>query len=302
MQSVGRVMVFALAALLGPAPVRAAPAAIPSWSSPTLLRIERTGVVRVGYRENSPPFAFLDAKKQPIGYSLDLCDVVVEELGREVGKELAVEHVAVTPENRFERVASGVIDLECGSSTNSAERRALVAFSPTIFVTGTKLLVRRGSGIRSLRDLEGKRVVLTRGTVHETAVPRLAARRALAIKFVFAPDHGASFRVFAGGDADAFANDEVQLFGLLAETRSGAEYRVVGDFLTYADYALAYQKDDPELAEVVERAFRRLAGSREIVAIYRRWFLQPLPSGVRLNLPMSPHLEELFQVHGLPND
>lgn len=302
MQSVGRVLVFALAGWLGAAPVRAAPGAIPSWSSPTLLRIEKTGVVRVGYRENSPPFAFLDAKKQPVGYSLDLCDVVVEELGREVGKELTVEHVAVTPANRFERVASGGIDLECGSSTNSAERRALVAFSPTIFVTGAKLLVRRGSGIRSLQDLAGKRVVLTRGTVHETALPRLAARRELAIKFVFEADHGASFQRLAGGGADAFANDEVQLFGMLAETRSGAEYRVVGDFLTYADYALAYRKDDPELAEVVERAFRRLAGSREIVAIYQRWFLEPLPSGVRLNLPMSPHLEELFRVHGLPND
>jgi ABC-type amino acid transport substrate-binding protein len=94
----------------------------------------------------------------------------------------------------------------------------------------------------------------------------------------------------------------VQLYGILAETRSGADYRVVGDFLTYADYALMLRKNDPEFAEVVERAFHRLAGSREIVALYERWFLKPLPSGVRLNLPMSPHLEELFRVQGLPSD
>jgi glutamate/aspartate transport system substrate-binding protein len=266
------------------------------WSSPTLKRIAATGVVRLGHRENSPPFAFLDPRGKPVGYSLDLCDVVLEELAREVGKELDVEYRPVTPENRFELVASGAVDLECGSSTSTAERRKLVAFSPTIFVTGTKLMVPRGSPVRRLRDLNGKTIVLTRGTVHEKAVPALAARQNLAIKFVFAADHNESFRMLAEGKADAFANDDVQLYGMLAETRSGGAYRVVGDFLTYADYALAYRKDDPELAEVVERAFQRLAGNRRIVAIYDRWFIKPLPSGVRLNLPMSPHLEELFQV------
>jgi glutamate/aspartate transport system substrate-binding protein len=276
--------------------------AIEYWSSPTLKRIAASGVVRLGFRESSPPFAFLDAKKRPIGYSLDLCDVVVEELAREIGKELAVEHRPVTPENRFELVASGAVDLECGSSTNTAERRKAVAFSPTIFVTGTKLLVRRGSGIRSIADLQGKKVVLTRGTVHEAMVPRIAARKHLEIQFVYAADHGESFRVLRSGGADAFANDEIQLFGMIAEARAAADFRVVGDFLTYADYALALRKDDPELAEVVERAFHRLTGSREILAIYERWFVKPLPSGQRLNLPMSPHLEEIFRVQGLPND
>ena len=89
---------------------------------------------------------------------------------------------------------------------------------------------------------------------------------------------------------------------MLAETKSGSDYRVVGDFLTYADYALMLRKDDAEFAAVVERAFAKLAGSREIVAIYEKWFLKPLPSGVRLNLPMSPHLEEVFRVQGLPSD
>ena len=134
--------------------------------------------------------------------------------------------------------------------------------------------------------------MLTRGTVHETAVPRLVERQKLAVKFVFGADHNESFQMLAAGKADAFANDDVQLYGMLANTRSASDFRVVGDFLTYADYALTMRKDDPEFAEVVERAFHRLAGSREIVAIYERWFMKPLPSGVRLNLPMSPHLEE----------
>jgi glutamate/aspartate transport system substrate-binding protein len=277
-------------------------ALIVAYSSPTLKRIDETGIVRLGHRTNSPPFAFLDANRKPIGYSLDLCEIVVDEIAREVGKELAVEYRAVTPENRFDLVTSGAIDLECGSTTNSAVRRKTVAFSPTTFVTGTKLLVRRGSGIRSLRDLAGKTIVLTRGTVHATAIPRLVERQRLSIKFAFAADHNESFELLAAGKADAFANDDVQLYGILAETRSRSEFRVVGDFLTYADYALMMRKDDPEFSEVVERAFHKLAGSREVVAIYERWFVKPLPSGVRLNLPMSPHLEEIFRVQGLPGD
>jgi ABC-type amino acid transport substrate-binding protein len=268
----------------------------------TLKKINDSGVVRLGYRENSPPFAFLDPAKKPVGYSLDVCEIVVEEIAAELGKDIRVAYRPVTPENRFELVNSGEIDLECGSTTNNVERRKVAAFSPTMFVTGTKLMVRRGSGILNFRDLAGKTVVLTRGTVHETAIPKLAERQNLAIKFVFAGDHNESFQTLASGKADAFANDDVQLYGMLADKKAGSDFRVVGDFLTYADYALMFRKDDPEFAEVVERAFRRLAGSREIVAIYARWFERPLPSGVRLNLPMSPHLEEVFRVQGLPSD
>lgn len=268
----------------------------------TLKKVRDSGVVVLGYRENSPPFAFLDARRKPIGYSLDLCEVVVEEIGRELAADVRIEYRPVTPENRFDLVRAGAVDLECGSSTNNAERRKTVAFSPTVFVTGTKLMVRRGSGILGLKDLAGKTIVLTRGTVHETAVPRIAQRRGIPAKFVFAADHDESFRMLATGQANAFANDDVQLYGMLGHTRSASDFRVVGDFLTYADYALAYRRDDPDFAEVVERAFARLAGSREIVAIYQRWFEKPLPSGERLNLPMSPHLEELFRVQGLPSD
>ena len=268
----------------------------------TLKRINDSGIIRIGHRQNSPPFSFLDRKGKPVGYSLDLCDIVVEEIAAELGKDVKVAYRPVTPENRLELVTSGEIDLECGSSHNTAERRKLVAFSPPTFVTGTRLLVRRGSRILNLRDLQGKTVVLTRGTVHESAVPKLAERQKVAIKFVFASDHLESFQTLLAGKADAFAHDDVQLYGILAEAGSAADFRVVGEMLTYADYGLMFRKNDPDFAEVVERAFRKLAGSREIVAIYEHWFMKPLPSGERLNLPMSPHLEELFRVQGLPAD
>jgi glutamate/aspartate transport system substrate-binding protein len=298
-----RIVAAALAlCLVGPAVAQQGQPAFVVPYSGTLKQINDSGVLRIGHRENSPPFAFLDSRGKPVGYSLDLCWVVVEEIIAQLGKDIRVDYRPVTPENRFDLLNAGEIDLECGSTTNNLERRKIAAFSPTMFVTGTKLLVRRGSGLRLFRDLHGKTVVLTRGTVQAQAIPRLAQRQKLAIKFLTAGDHRESFQMLASGKADAFANDDVQLYGMLAETKSAAGYRVVGDFLTYADYALMLRKNDPEFAELVERAFVKLAGSREIVAIYEKWFLKPLPSGVRLNLPMSPHLEELFRVQGLPVD
>lgn len=288
-------LVFATAAIAQ----TPATAFVPKYTG-TLKKIYDTKTVRVGHRENSPPFAFLDAKSRPIGYSLDLCEIVVEEIAAELHVGLKTQFVPVTPENRFDQVTSGAVDIECGSTTNNADRRKTVAFSPTMFVTGTKLLVRRGSRVYNLPDLAGKSVVLTRGTVHETGVPKIAERRKVPVKFVFAADHNESFQMLSMEKADAFANDDVQLYGMLADKKAASDFRVVGDFLTYADYALMFRKDDPDFSEVVERAFHRLSGSREIVDIYDRWFRKPLASGMRLNLPMSPHLEQLFQVHGLP--
>lgn len=267
----------------------------------TLKKIHESGVMKIGYRENSVPFAFLD-RGIPVGYSLDLCSNVVEEIEAELGKEIRIEYRPVTPENRFDLVINGNIDLECGSTTNNLERRKRVAFSPTIFVTGTKLLVRKDSGIRHVRNLRGKTVVMTRGTVQDAAMRAINERQQLGINLVTGGDHQESFQIFASGKADAWANDDVLLYGVLAETKTRDKYRVVGDFLTYDPYALMIRKDDPEFEAVVEQAFDKLAGSREIVAIYEYWFLKKLPSGVALNLAMSPHLEELFRVQGLPAD
>lgn len=270
--------------------------------SGTLQKIYETGVIRLGHRENSPPFAFLDAQRRPLGYSLDICDVVVEQVGAHVHRSLRVEYVPVSPSNRFDLVNSGAVDLECGSTTASAERRTLFGFSPPIFVTGTKLLVKRGSGIRSLRDLQGKTIVLTSGTVHAESVPRLAQRQKVDIHFVFAPDHDASFQFLAAGKADAFANDDIQLHGAIALHNGASDYRVVGELLTYADYALMYRRGDAEFAEVVNRAFQHMATSGETRAIYRRWFEQRSPGGAKLNVPMSPHLEHVFGLQGLSAD
>ena len=267
----------------------------------TLKKIKDSGSVSIGYRESSIPFSYLNAAKRPIGYSIDLCLEIVEEVKDALGVEdLDVKYVPVTPETRIDMVASGKVDLECGSTTNNLERQKRVAFSPVIFVSGTKLMVRRPVKIRSYLDLKDKTVAVTAGTTNQQAMKVLSDKRKLGIRFTVAKDHAHSFALVAKGEADAFATDDVLLYGLIATSGRAKEFQVIGDFLSYDPYGIMYRRGDQEFDDVVKSAFERLATSRELEQTYNKWFLRKLPTGERLNLPMSAQLRSIFEVLGLP--
>ena len=267
----------------------------------TLKKIKDSRTVTLGYRESSIPFSYLNKPGDPIGYSIDLCNEVVAEISSELeGVEIAVKYKKVTAETRIPAVRAGEIDLECGSTTANFERKKEVAFSPIFFIAGTKLLVPRSSGITSYRDLRGKTAVVTAGTTNEAAVRAISDKQHLGIKLVIGKDHAESFGMLKEGKADAFATDDVLLYGLVATTKSFDQYRVVGDYLSYDPYGLMYRKDDPDFAAVVDRTFSRLARSRELAQLYNKWFQKRLPTGERLDLPMSPQLEEIFRLQGMP--
>jgi ABC-type amino acid transport substrate-binding protein len=286
------------AALIGPLVIGGAHA---QELTGTLKKIKDSKTVTLGYRESSIPFSYLNRPGDPIGYSIDLCNAVVDETSKELqGLEIAVKYKKVTAETRIPAVRSSEIDLECGSTTANFERKKEVAFSPIFFVAGTKLLVPRSSDIASYRDLRDKTVVVTAGTTNEGAVRSISEKQKLGVKFIIGKDHAESFAMLREGKADAFATDDVLLYGFVATTKSGAQYHVVGEYLSYDPYGLMYHKDDPDFAAVVDRAFSRLALSRELVQLYNKWFQQRLPTGESLDLPMSPQLEEIFRVEGVP--
>ena len=222
---------------------------------------------------------------------------MAEELGV---AQLPITWRAVTPESRIAAVVNGEVDMECGSTTSTAERARQVAFSPVFFLAGTKLLVPRDSPVRSLRDLAGRTVVATAGTTNEAAIRTLSERRNLGIRLVTAPDHAASFARLAEGGADAFAGDDVLLYGFIATAPGGPGFRVAGDYLSYDPYGIMYRRDDPPFAAVVERTFARMAETRRLRDLYTRWFLRRLPNGQRLDLPLSPQLEAIFRTLGEP--
>jgi len=284
------------------APLLAFPAARAQELTGTLKKIKDSKTMTLGYRESSIPFSYVNKVGEPIGYSIDLCNAVVDEVSKELeGVEIAVKYKKVTAETRIPAVQSGEVDLECGSTTANFERKKEVAFSPIFFVAGTKLLVPRSSGISSYLDLRDKAVVVTAGTTNEAAVRAISDKQHLGIKFLVGTDHTESFAMLKEGKADAFATDDVLLYGLVATARSGDQYQVVGEYLSYDPYGLMYRKDDPDFAAIVDRTFSRLAQSRELVQLYNKWFQQRLPTGETLDLPMSPQLDEIFRVEGVPD-
>jgi glutamate/aspartate transport system substrate-binding protein len=284
------------------APLLAIPAARAQELTGTLKKIKDSKTVTLGYRESSIPFSYVNKVGEPIGYSIDLCNAVVDEVSKELeGVEIAVKYKKVTAETRIPAVQSGEVNLECGSTTANFERKKEVAFSPIFFVAGTKLLVPRSSGISSYRDLRDKTVVVTAGTTNEAAVRAISDKQHLGIKFLAGADHAESFAMLKEGKADAFATDDILLYGLVATARSGDQYHVVGEYLSYDPYGLMYRKDDPDFAAIVDRTFSRLAQSRELVQLYNKWFQQRLPTGETLDLPMSPQLDEIFRVEGVPD-
>jgi glutamate/aspartate transport system substrate-binding protein len=232
--------------------------------SPTLANIKNTHAVRLGYRESSPPFSFLDQANRPIGYSLELC------------------------ENK--------IDLECGSTTANAERSKQVAFSPLMFVAGTKLMVPKASTISAPKDLQGKTVVVTKGTTNEQAMHALDKKFALGLNIVVSPDHEQSYQMLVDGKVDAFATDDILLYGLIARHKSQDKFKVTGDYLSYDPYGIMYRKGEPQFAAVVERTFRKLASNRDLIPLYNKWFTSRLPTGEKLNVAISPQLEDAFKV------
>jgi glutamate/aspartate transport system substrate-binding protein len=270
--------------------------------SGTLKKIKDTGTITLGYRESSLPFSYLNKRAQPIGYSLDLCREIVEEASTELdGMDIKVKLSRVTSADRIARVKAGEIDLECGSTTSNLQRQKEVAFSPVFFVAGTKLMVPRASKVTSYRDLAGKTVVVTAGTTNEAALRTLSDKQKLGINVVTERDHAESFAMLEAGKADAFATDDVLLYGIIATEPRAHDMKVVGEYLSYDPYGLAYRRDDPAFAAVVNSAFARLAAERRLTELYNKWFLRRLPTGETLNLPMSPQLEEILRVLGTPD-
>jgi glutamate/aspartate transport system substrate-binding protein len=297
----GRIFFSAASLLVLAASANGQEAANVGALSGTLKKIKDSGTIALGYRESSLPFSYLNRRQQPIGYSIDLCREIVEDVSAELdGMEIKITFTPVTPDNRLQKVASGEIDLECGSTTANVQRRKEVAFSPIFFVAGTKLMVPKSSSISSYRDLAGKTAVVTSGTTNEAALRALSDKQKLGITIVTAPDHAQSVEMLISGKAAAFATDDVLLYGFIATAKNASDMKVVGEYLSYDPYGLVFRRDDPAFAAVVERTFSRMASERRLAELYNKWFLRRLPTGETLNLPISPQLEEVFRMLGQP--
>ncbi|MDE2369451.1 MAG: amino acid ABC transporter substrate-binding protein [Burkholderiales bacterium] len=260
----------------------------------TLDKAKASGVITLAYRESSIPFSYLDDKAKPVGFGVDICDRVVDEVRRVTGRaDLKVERQAVTSANRIPLLVNGTIDLECGSTTNNSERAKQVAFAINYFYTGTRFLVRSDSGIKGLADLAHKTVVSTTGTTNYKIVRSLIAERNLPIELIGAKDHDESALLVESGRAAAFAMDDILLYGLRASARNPASLAVVGDAIQVEPYAIMVRRDDPAFKQLVDGVLAGMMKSGEFERLYQKWFMSPIPPrGINLNAPMSKELSD----------
>jgi glutamate/aspartate transport system substrate-binding protein len=267
----------------------------------TLAKVHNMGEITLGYRANSFPFSYVDAANNPIGYSLDLCRAIVAALAHTINMpSVRTKYAPVTAQSRFPMVMSGEVDLECGVTTDTSEREKRVAFSPTIYVSGTKLMVRRGSGFKSIFDLKGKSIVSIDGTTNEEAVRFFNDKRNLGLTLLLVTDRAEGYAMVTEGRADAFAADDILLYGLIAQHDAQRQFIVVGDYLSYDPYGLIFRRDDPQFRDLVLATFRELAENGDLTEFYHKWFIRRTPTGERLNVPMSPELQETFHALGMP--
>ncbi len=263
----------------------------------TLTKVRQTRTITIANREASLPFSYLDENKKPVGYAVDLCLKLVDAIKHDLKlPQLNVAFVTVSPSNRIQTIVDGKADLECGSTTNNTERRKQVAFTIPHFVTGARMLVRTDSGIKNWSDLRDKHVVTTNGT---TTVKLLNDRdkvRSLNLKLVEATDHDQSFSMVEKHEAEAFAMDDVLLYGLRASAKNPTDFQIVGDFLSTEPYAIMLRKDDPAFKDLIDREMARIVTDGELARLYDKWFMKPVPpNGLNLSMPMGYLLRDLMR-------
>jgi ABC-type amino acid transport substrate-binding protein len=257
----------------------------------TLKKVADSNTITVAHREASVPFSYL-VDGQPVGFAVDLTAAIVEDVRRVLQRPaLTMRSVQVSGANRIPLLVDGSIDLECGSTTNTAARGKDVSFAISHFYTGTRLLVRNGSGIRNYADLAGKTVSSVTGSTNEKVLRRTSEERQLGVQVVLAKDYADALALVERGDAVALALDDILLFGLRANAANPAALDVVGDTLQVEPYGCMLRRDDPAFKALVDGTIARLMSSGEFARLYVKWFMQAIPPrGAALNMPMSEAL------------
>ncbi|MCM2328549.1 MAG: amino acid ABC transporter substrate-binding protein [Lysobacter sp.] len=260
----------------------------------TLKKVKETGTLTLGIRETSVPFSYLDEKQNAIGYSIDLCEKVVEAVKAELKMpDLKVRRIPVVSQTRIPLVANGTVDLECGSTTNTLTRQKQADFSHVTFIGGTRLLVKAKSGIKEVEDLRGKSISVSQGTTNERVIKNLSDKLNLGIKILNVKDHGEGFLVLESGRVDANVSDDIQLMGLRSKARNPGDYVVTGRLLSYEPFGLMLRRNDADFKLVVNRTLSGLMRTGEIEKIYAKWF-DPLGA------PITPTLRTAFEIQALP--
>ena len=254
----------------------------------TLSKAKDSGVVTMGVRDSSGALSYTLGDGKYAGYHVEICQRIIANVEKAVGKKLDVKYQSVTSQNRIPLVQNGTVDIECGSTTNNTARQKDVAFAFTTYVEEVRTAVRANSGITSISQLNGKNVATTTGTTSVQLLRKHERANGIDFKEVFGKDHADSFLLLESGRADAFVMDSQILAGNIANSKAPGDYRIVGEVLSVEPIAIMLRKDDPAFKKIADDTIAALAKSGELAKLYDKWFVQPIPpKNVRLNMPAS---------------
>jgi glutamate/aspartate transport system substrate-binding protein len=263
----------------------------------TLKKVKEAGSITIGYRETSLPFSYLDDNQKPVGFALEICGKIVDEVKATLKLDaLMVKLTPVTSATRIPLMANGTIDLECASTTNNLEREKQVAFTHSYFLTANRFVAKTSSGLKTVDDLKGKIVASTSGTTNIKELNEVNAARHLGMTIVTSKDTAEGFLLVETDRADAYVMDDILLAGLIASSKTPSAYAISTDeFSTPQPYGIMLRRDDPAFKAVVDRATAKLYTSPEIATIYAKWFQSPVPpKGLNLNFAMPGTLQKAF--------
>jgi polar amino acid transport system substrate-binding protein len=265
----------------------------PALAETTLEKIARTETLTIGTRTGSPPFAYVNSKNEWVGFSIDLVEqLVLPAISQKVGKTIKLEKKESTPPTRIPLLSSGAVDLIAGTMTDTRARRDSVDFSITFFVTGAQFLVKKGSAIKGIKSIDGKRIAAQQGSTNAKII-REKAPKAQLREF---PDQPAAFQALIQGQVDAYTNDGIQLAGLKMKAPNPAQWEIVGDFFSYEPYGMAMRKNESDFRNAVNNGLMDGIESGKFFEIYDKWFG---PKG-ELPYPMSPGVRQFMIYQVMP--
>ena len=266
----------------------------------TLAKVKASGSVTMGVRDSSGALSYTLGDGKYTGYHVEVCQAILADLEKAVGKKIEIKYQSVTSQNRIPLVQNGTVDIECGSTTNNATRQKDVSFAHTTFVEEVRIAVKANSGITSIAQLNGKNVATTTGTTSVQTLRKNERATGVDFKEVFGKDHSESFLLLESGRADAFVMDGSILAGNIALAKNPADFKIVGEVLSVEPIAIMMRKDDPAFKKLADETIAGLAKSGALAKLYDKWFMQPIPpKNTRVGLAASDGIKAAWAT---PND
>ncbi|MEQ1660797.1 MAG: amino acid ABC transporter substrate-binding protein, partial [Hylemonella sp.] len=243
----------------------------------TLSKVKASGSITMGVRDSSGALSYTLGDGKYAGFHVELCQRIVANVEKAVGKKLEVKYQSVTSQNRIPLTQNGTVDIECGSTTNNATRQKDVAFAVTTFVEEVRMAVKANSGLTSIAQLNGRNVATTTGTTSVQTLRKNERAQGINFNEIYGKDHADSFLLLESGRADAFVMDGSILAGNIANAKNPADFKIVGEVLSVEPIAIMLRKDDPAFKKLADDTLKGMMQSGEMAKIYDKWFMQPIP-------------------------